>query len=620
MGDRAAGADVRYHGAMAPSAPKLQFFDSVALAAVVAELNALGEARIDKVGQPTPHELYLNLRAGGKNHRLYINVRDQWARLHLTRRNPGNLPVPTGFTMQLRKHLEGSRLLRVEQDGLERLARLVVAGRDELGDPFERVLVVELIGKYANMFLVDAKDDEVMGCLRPVTEAMCGVRQLGPGLPYDPPPVSTDKVPFPDASEADFLAAIEGDGPPKLAQRLVGKLAGLSTVAVGQLLAAIGLAPDVKVDDLEGLDAVLDVLRRAQAGLKAHAFHPRLSPGPGWEYDMWWLQAGPPPETAGPSALLDAYYGGREDRARLEERRRKLKVEVGELLRKQRERVAGWEETLAKAEGADRHRELGDLLTAHMYLLAPGMASVEVQDFYAEDGAQLTIPLDPRLTPSENVQRFFKRYQKARNSQKAVSDLLETGRAELAYLGQVDTSVDQALDDRDLTEIAAELAALAGREAPGGPPRRGQPPEPAPAPLRLVSSDGLPILVGKNNRQNEFVTFKEARAGDLWLHTQIIPGSHVVVRADGESVPEATLHEAATLAAWFSQARESSRVPVVYTLKRHVRKPRGAKPGMVIYEQEKTLFVTPDPAVVEALLATAGYQTIQTGQPTGTIR
>lgn len=587
------------------AAPKLQFFDSVALAAVVAELNALGEARIDKVGQPTQHELYLNLRAGGKNHRLYINVRDQWARIHLSRRNPGNLPVPTGFTMQLRKHLEGSRLLRVEQEGLERVARLVVAGRDELGDPFERVLVVELIGKYANMFLVDAKDDEVMGALRPVTEAMCQVRQLGPGLPYDPPPVQEGKVPFLQAAEADFLAAIEGGG--KLADRLVGKLAGLSKAAVGQLLHAIGLAPDVKIDDLEGLDPVVGVLRRAQASLREGRFHPRMAAGPGWEYDMWWLQEGPPPETPGPSALLDAYYGGREDRAKLEDRRRKLKNEIGELLRKQRERVGGWEDTLAKAEGADRHRELGDLLTSHMYLLSPGMAAVEVEDFFAPEGGRVTIPLDPRLTPSENVQRFFRRYQKARNSIKAVTDLLEAGRAEAAYLGQVDTSIDQAADERDLAEIAQELAQASGRPVEQAPPRRGQPPEPPPQPLRLTSSDGLPILVGKNNRQNEFVTFKEARAGDLWLHTQIIPGSHVVVRAEGE-VPERTLHEAATLAAWFSQARESSRVPVVYTLKRHVRKPRGAKPGMVLYEQEKTLFVTPDPAVVEALLATAGGQ------------
>jgi predicted ribosome quality control (RQC) complex YloA/Tae2 family protein len=581
-------------------ASKMQFFDGVALAAVVAELNALGEARIDKVGQPSAHELYLQLRAGGRNHRLFVSVREQWARLHLTRRSPGNLPVPTGFTMQLRKHLEGSRLLRVEQDGLERVARLVVAGRDELGDPFERVLVVELIGKYANLFLVDAKDDQVMGCLRPITDAMCQVRQVGPGLPYDPPPVDDRKVPFEHATDADFAAVVGGEG--KLVDRMVGRLAGLSKAVAGQLVAAIGLPVDVAIDDLEGIDPVVDVLRRARTSLAARRFHPRLEPGPGWDYVMWWLGAGEPPAGEGPSAVLDAYYGGREDRARLEERRRKLRVEVEGLLRKQRERLAGWEDTLEKAEGADRHRELGDLLTAHMYLLAPGMDAVEVDDYFAEEGGRVTIPLDPQLTPSENVQRFFRRYQKARNSQRAVLELLEAGRVEEAYLAQVATAVEQAIEARDLAEIANELAALAGRPPEGGPPRRGQPAEPPPAPLRLASSDGLPILVGKNNRQNEHVTFKEAHAGDWWLHTQNIPGSHVVIRTDHD-VPERTLHEAATLAAWFSQGRESSRVPVVYTRKRFVRKPRGAKPGMVIYEQEKTLFVTPDPAVVEALLA-----------------
>lgn len=579
-------------------APSLQFFDAVALAAVCAELNALGEARIDKVGQPSNHELYLQLRAGGQNHKLYINVRDQWARLHLTRRPLGNLPVPSGFTMQLRKHLEGSRLLRVEQLGLERVARLVVAGRDELGDPFERVLVVELIGKYANMFLVDAQDEDVMGCLRPVTEAMCGVRQLGAGLPYDPPPVQAGKVSFLDATEPMILACLAEPG--RLADRLVARFAGLSKVAAGQLLVELGLPPAVETEALESLDELLDGLRRAQDALRAGRFHPRLAASPGWDYTIWGVAQAGPNEV---SALLDAYYGGREDRARLDEQRRKLGVEVEALAKKQRDRLAGWEQTAAKAEGAERQKELGDLLTAHMYLLRPGMDGLEVDDFYAAEGApaRVVVPLDPQLTPSQNVQRYFKRYQKARNGQKAVQELLDAGRTEAAYLAEVATAIALAPEARDLVEIAAEVATLQGK--PAGPaPRRGAPPEPPPAPLRVTSSDGLPILIGKNNRQNEHVTFKEAHAGDLWLHTQIIPGSHVVVRADGE-IPEATLHEAATLAAWFSQARESSRVPVVYTLKRHVRKPRGAKPGMVIYEQEKTLFVTPDPAVVEALLA-----------------
>jgi predicted ribosome quality control (RQC) complex YloA/Tae2 family protein len=567
-------------------ASKMQFFDATALAAVVAELNALGECRIDKVGQAAAGALYLNLRAGGKNHRLYLSVQEQWARLHLTRRNPPNVPVPTAFVMQLRKHLEGSRLLRVEQPGLERVARLVVAGRDELGDPFERVLVAELIGKYANLFLVDAKDEQVMGALRPITEEMCRVRQVMPGMPYDPPPVS--KVDFLAATDETYMQALGKGG--KLADRLSGAVAGLSKVAAAQLVAAAGHAPEIAVDELDGLEPVLDVLRRARASLHARRFHPRLDPTPGWDYTVWWLGEGAPPE-ASASALIDDYYGGREERHLLEERRRKLTAEVAEHLRKQRERLAGWEETLAKSEAADRHRELGDLLTAHMYLLSPGMAEVTVTDFYHPDQAPLAIPLDPRLTPSENVQRHFKRYQKARNSRQVVEGLLAEGRQELAYLDQVATAVALAPAPADLDEIAEELAALAGR--PPAQRRRGQGPPPAPAPLKVISSDGLAIWVGKNNKQNEHVTFKLARAHDLWLHAQNIPGSHVVVQAEGE-VPERTLHEAAMLAAWYSQARESSQVPVVYTRRKHVRKPRGGRPGMVIYDHERTLYVHPE--------------------------
>jgi predicted ribosome quality control (RQC) complex YloA/Tae2 family protein len=386
-------------------ASKMQFFDAIALAAVVAELNALGECRIDKVGQPAAGALYLNLRAGGKNLRLFVGVQEQWARLHLTRRNLPNLAVPSAFTMQLRKHLEGSRLLRVEQPGLERVARLVVAGRDELGDPFERVLVAELIGKYANLFLVDAKDDLVMGALRPITDAMCQVRQVMQGLPYDPPPISADKVEFPHATEEDFLAALAGGG--KLVDCLVGRLAGLSKVAAGQLVASMGLPIDVRIDDLEALEPILGVLRRAQASLRANRFYPRLETSPAWDYNFWWLNEGPSPVSVGASSLVDDYYGGREEDHLLEERRRKVLVEVGELLRKHRDRLAGWEETLAKSESADRHRELGDLLTAHMYLLSAGQSEVTVSDFYAPDQPSLVIPLDPRLTPSENVQRHF---------------------------------------------------------------------------------------------------------------------------------------------------------------------------------------------------------------------
>ena len=522
-------------------------------------------------------------------------MQERWARLHLTTRALANVPVPSSFTMQLRKHLEGSRLLRVEQPGLERVARLVVAGRDELGDPFERVLVAELIGKYANLFLVDGADGVVMGCLRPVTEEMCRVRQLGPGLPYDPPPA--EKPDFTTVGEDVVLAALGRGG--KLADALSGQVSGLSRVAAAQLVVAAGLPADARTDDVEGLEALLDVVRRAQVSLAARAFHVRLEAGPTWDYQCWALDGA---RDGGASAFFDAYYGGREERFGLDERRRKIAGDVGTAVRKQAERVAGWREQLAKSEKADRERELGDLLTAHMYMLAPGMAEVEVTDFYAEEQPTIVLKLDARLTPSENAQRHFRRYQKLRNARTALDQLLGEGEAELAYLAQVETAVAIATSARDLAEVAEELAGYQGK--PPVPLRRGEKPE-APAPLKFTSSDGLPIWVGKNNKQNDHLTFKLARAGDWWLHTQNIPGSHVLVQAEGE-VPERTLHEAAMLAAFFSQARSSSRVPVVYTRRKHVRKPRGARPGMVIYDHERTLFVDPEGALQLTATPAAG--------------
>ncbi|HEY9723395.1 MAG TPA: NFACT RNA binding domain-containing protein [Oscillatoriaceae cyanobacterium] len=564
---------------------KVQHFDSIALAAVVHELSDLREARIDKVGQPSGHELYLNLRAGGQNRRLYINLRDQWARMHLTTATLPNLPVPYAFTMQLRKYLEGSRLLRVEQPGLERVVHLVVAGRDELGDPFERVLVVELIGKYSNLFLLDNRE-QVLGCLRPVTEAMCEVRQLGPGLPYAPPPVAEGKVPFLEADATTFCAALEGGG--HVTDRLNERIAGLSKVALGQLLASLGLSPRVAVDELEALEPLLARLALAQSDLRAGRFSPRMEAGAAWSYNLWALDR---PVAGGASALLDRYYSSLEARFILDERRRVLRVALGELLRKQRGRVKEWEQSREKAESAERYRELGDLITSHMYAIAPGATAVEVTDFYSPEQPTLTLTLDPQLTASENAQRYFRKYQKARNSREALDRLLEGAREELAYLEQVAIAVEQATETADLQEVAEEIATLTGQSAPKGRLE-------TPKPLQLTSSDGLVILVGKNNRQNDYVTFKMAHAGDLWLHTQNIPGSHVVIRADGE-VPERTLHEAAALAAYYSQARQSSQVPVVVTRRKFVKKPRGAKPGMVVYEQEQTLYVNPGESLVE---------------------
>lgn len=575
---------------MSPPPDKLQHFDGLALAAVVAELHGLGEARIDKVGQASLHTFYLNMRAGRDNHRLLINLNGPFARLHLTTTTPVNLPVPMGFTMQLRKHLEGSRLLRVEQAGLERVVKLVIAGRDELGDPFERWLIVELIGKYANMFLVESQTGGILGCLRPVSEAMCGVRQLAVGLPYDPPPVPGDKVSFLQATPDTFHQALTHPG--TLLDALMATTSGLSRLSASQLLEELGWTTQHRCNDLADPEHWVLAMIRAQQSVMSGHFNPRCLPSPAGGYSVWGL--GQPTSVPSISRLLDRYYDAKETASVLRARREKLQQRVREKIKKQGERLTAWERMRQEGADADRWKERGDLLASHMHLVQAGSNSIRVLDYYAAEPCEIDIPLDAGLTPSENVQRLYRRYRKAKNGRVAAEELLRDGAADMTYLHSIENALELAQELTDLDEIAQEL------EPAVLPARRGSAPR-TPRPLRIVRSAGCTLLVGKNNRQNDHVTFKEAHAGDWWVHTRDHPGAHVIIRSD-EPIGEAILHEAALLAAWFSPARHSAQVPVVYARKKHVKKIPGGRPGMVIYEQAKTLFVTPEEALVASLL------------------
>ena len=554
----------------------IQHFDSVSLAAVAAELRSLGEGRIDKVGQPSAAELYLKFRAGGRNHRLYFNLRGPWARAHLTARSLPNLPRPSAFVMLLRKYMEGARLLRVEQPGLERAIHLVVAGRDELGDPYERRLVVELIGSYANAFLLDDRG-VILGLARPVTEEMCRIRQLGVGLPYAGPPVSS-KASFLDATASALGAAIAGDPAKGLAEHF----SGLGRIAIAQLLSA--------AEPIADRHRVVETLGLAIANLRDGVFHPRWEAGPGWNYAMFWTRSVPPPSGPGASEILDAYYTARETESATASLRARLVVEVEGRMSRTRDRLEAWERQILESDRADREREIGELILANLHRIAPGVERVVVEDYFDPDLPQTTLSLDARLSPSENAQRYFRRARKLRAAREAVARLLAEGRETIAYEESVAVSIRQAVDLEALQEIARELSP---------PDPRSRQPEPPPRPLRFRSVDGLTILVGKNNRQNDLLTFKIAGPRDLWLHAQNLPGSHVIVEA--ADVPERTLREAAAIAAYFSAGREAGRVRVAYTLRKHVRKPRGARPGMVVYDHERTLLAEPDAALIEAL-------------------
>jgi len=585
-------------------------FDSTVMAAVTAELaEALTGGRINKIYQPKPDRIVLLIYAHGENHRLLISANPRAARLHLTRLEEKNPPAPPTFCMLLRKYVEGGRITQISQVGRERICRIRIGVTDELGNPAEYVLVAEVMGKHSNIVLLNPQN-RIVDAIRRVTEEVNRYRELLPGLPYIAPP-PTGKADPEELTLRDLTPqAEEGETP---AWRFVlDRVDGLGPLLAKEAVARASSHPDTPIARVPAellLEAVRALAEPAQfepclyydAQGRLKEFH--VLPLKHWQGRR---------ETgfASVSAGLEAFYGLREEADRFNS----LRGSLGRLLKDEtarvRRKLAAQRESLEKAENAETYRLYGELITANLWQLTKGQAEAVVVNYYDPDGGQIAIPLDPALTPQENAQAYYRRYQKARSGLNAILEQIGKSEAELAYLEQVEVALEEAGSLPDLEEIRRELAAEGYlSQQDGGPSRRGAraaeaKDQKAAPPLTVRSSDGLEIWIGRNNRQNDYLTLRLAAPTDLWFHTKNIPGSHVILRVPpGREVPERAILEAAALAAYHSKARGSSNVPVDYTLRKHVRKPNGARPGMVIYEQQKTLYVTPDPEKIPLLQA-----------------
>ncbi|MFZ5827898.1 MAG: Rqc2 family fibronectin-binding protein [Bacillota bacterium] len=590
-------------------------FDSTVMRAVVAELNErLLGGRISKIYQPEPDELALLCYSGGANYRLLLSGNPRQPRLHLTAIEKKNPPAPPTFCMLLRKYIEGGRITAIRQVGRDRICRITVSVTDELGNPAEYILVAEVMGKHSNVVLL-GPHGRIVDAVRRVTEEVNRHRELLPGLPYLPPP-PVDKL-DPAALTGSALAAEPGDPTGPAWQFLLDRVDGLGPMLAKEAVARAGYPTDAPLGQtsLERLAAAVGELALLQR------YEPRLlydEQGRLKEFHVLPLIHWPGREQTGfdsISGCLDAYYGGRAE----EEKFRALRGSLAKLVRDETGRVSrklkAQRESLRTAESAESYRLQGELITANLWQIKKGDEAATVVNYYEPDGGEMVIPLDPTLTPAENAQAYYRRYQKARSGLAMIQEQLARSEAELAYLEQVEVALDEASSLPDLEEIRRELIAEGyigeRREAKDKRVQKGDgnaKEQKAAPPLTIRSSDGLEIWVGRNNRQNDYLTMKLAAPHDLWFHTKEIPGSHVILRVPpGRAVPERAIHEAAALAAYHSKARHSSGVPVDYTLRKHVRKPSGARPGMVIYDNQKTLWVTPDPELIPILKGGAGH-------------
>ena len=581
--------------------------DALCLSGVVHELqNALSGAKIDKIYQPGRDEVVLALRAPAGNVKLLLSANPSHPRAHLTQISRENPDKPPMFCMLLRKHLSGARLLELVQPPMERVVDLRLEALDELGDRVERRLVLEAMGRHSNLILLDG-EGRIMDCLRRVDSDMSARRQVLPGLFYRLPPAqekldpsSLDRA----ALESALAAAPEESQADKW---LLDTFGGLSPLICRELAFRAGGATDARLHQMGegGRSRLLDELEGLLRSVQENSFTPVMLEKEGHPSDFTFQ----PISQYGPavscvpfpsfSALLDRFYEQRENQERVRQRGQDLIRSVTNARDRAARKIGLQEQELAATRDRERLRQFGDIITSNLHAMEKGMSRLTAADFYDPECPQIHIPLDPLLTPQQNAAKYYKEYNKAKTAESILTLQLEKGRRDLDYLNSVLEAIALAEGERDLQEIRQELTDTGYLRRPSKARDRGK--RVASKPMEFRSSSGLRISVGKNNTQNDLLTTKQAFKSDLWFHTQKIHGSHVILWTEGGQPDLTSIQEAAQLAAWFSQGRASGKVAVDYTPVKYVKKPGGARPGMVVYSTYQTAVVDPDPELAKRL-------------------
>lgn len=557
--------------------------DGIALGAVIHELQPLIGGKIDKVQQPEKDLLLFVVRANNANLKLLISTHPENGRIQITSRsfdNPMNAPA---FCMLLRRRLTGGRICSIRQLGSDRICEIIVLARNELFDEVALRLIVELTGKHANLLLLDPLG-AVVDCIRRVSATNDGARILLPGFPYESIPTQNKLDPF--ATPVEALEAVFSSPDPVRA--MTAAFDGVSKQTATALLSAATSA-----------NALLSLLHAMKSGGYAPcvAFNELNEPVAALPFVPAGLYARVEPANS-MSEALDRYYGDRDQIMRIRRHGAALRHTVSTALSRAQNKYAAFLETMQQSEAHDTARINGELILANLHLAKPGMRELVVDDYFVDPPAKRIISLDPALNAQDNAKKYFKLYRKGKLGKAYAEGQIEGLASEIAYLeGQLE-NIDKCDTIFELSEIKEEL--IRERYLKPEKAQAAKPANKSSQPMKFVSSDGIAIYVGKNNRQNDALTLQTARSENIWLHAKNMPGSHVIIDHEGEP-PETTLREAANLAAYYSQSRTSAGVPVDYTPRKFVKKPSGARPGMVIYSTNRTLYVTPDAQLVQRL-------------------
>ncbi len=567
-------------------------FDAFFLSAVLDEVRARTiDARVEKLHQPSRDTVIVHLKCREGREKLLFALNPTAPRLHLTQATPENPAEPPMFCMLLRKHLMGARLKRIEQPPMERCAVFTFECIDEMGDRVEKQLVAELMGRTCNLYLL-APDGRIIDCLRHIGLDESAKRAALPGLVYQSPEPITKT----DPREADFADILARGGADLLCDRLMDALGGLSPLVCREAALYAAGSTDARMDALNA-----DTAEKLSAFFSEHLAHPTpccysLPDGTPKQFAFCPIhEYGGYTQVERFSELLDSYYTVRDRRDAMRQKSGAVRKLVQNLCTRLTRKIAIQEKELAATYDRERLRQLGDILTANIHRIKKGQTSIFCEDFYDENMAKIEIPLSPILSPQQNAAKFYKDYAKLKTAERELTHQIELGENELSYLQSVLDELSRAGTDAELEEIRRELQDGGYLKPDTGKRRMKQGKLP---PMRFESTDGYPIYVGRNNRQNEELTFRLARKDDIWLHAQKVHGSHVIISCGGTTPPDDTITQAAQLAAFYAESGGGQNLPVDVTSVKQVKHIPNGKLGMVIYHTYRTVYVNPYPEII----------------------
>ena len=560
-------------------------------------------SRIEKIHQPSKDELVFHLRSREGAYRLLVSASANSPRLHLTSNAPENPASPPMLCMLFRKHLTGAVITDIRQLGLDRVIFVDLAGTNELGDPTTFTLCVEVMAKHSNIILVNSEGN-IIDSVKRIDFTQSSVRQILPSFKYELPPQQS-KLNITENEPDEIVKAIRNCIGKRLSEAILETLQGVSPL-VSREIAYFASPDDVAATEISEISAerltkkITEIKNTIENGKAAPTMLLRDGVKP---YDFTFadvMQYGfavTAKQFESFSELLDDFYYEKDRFERTKQRSQSLLKLLNNAAARAARKLQSRQAELEACTDKDTLRINAELILANQYRLEKGSLFYDLENFYDENKV-IRISADPALSPSANAQKYFKEYRKAKTAESMLGELIEQSEQELAYLESVIDSVNRADGFTELAEIRAELYEQGYLKRAKND--KGKKMKPLP-PLEYVSDDGYTILVGRNNIQNDILTFKTAAKDDSWFHTQKIPGSHVVVIGNGDIIPELTCRQAAALAAYHSGGRESSQVAVDYTEVRALKKPSGAKPGKVIYHTYNTMWVTPDRDLCERL-------------------